>query len=218
MNKNIANTLSSSSIVKTGKTVYHLVNNLIVKPVFNIYFRGEVEGREKVPLEDKLIVVSNHASVFDPPLISAAIPRPVSYMAKKELFDVNGLSGLITSLGAYPVNRAGFDRRAIRQAIGRLDEGWATGIFLQGTRTADGKVDVPKLGAALIAAKAQAPLLPVCLCGTEKILTSDSKLPKYIKIKIKIGDIIAPPSSTKKEQLEKVSQQCAEAINQLHDS
>ena len=218
MNKNIANTPSSSSIVKTGKTVYHLVNNLIVKPVFNIYFRGEVEGREKVPLEDKLIVVSNHASVFDPPLISAAIPRPVSYMAKKELFDVNGLSGLITSLGAYPVNRAGFDRRAIRQAIGRLDEGWATGIFLQGTRTADGKVDVPKLGAALIAAKAQAPLLPVCLCGTEKILTSDSKLPKYIKIKIKIGDIIAPPSSTKKEQLEKVSQQCAEAINQLHDS
>ena len=218
MNKNIANTPSSSSIVKTGKTVYHLVNNLIVKPVFNIYFRGEVEGREKVPLEDKLIVVSNHASVFDPPLISAAIPRPVSYMAKKELFDVNGLSGLITSLGAYPVNRAGFDRRAIRQAIGRLDEGWATGIFLQGTRTADGKVDDPKLGAALIAAKAQAPLLPVCLCGTEKILTSDSKLPKYIKIKIKIGDIIAPPSSTKKEQLEKVSQQCAEAINQLHDS
>ena len=218
MNKNIANTSSSSSIVKTGKTVYHLVNNLIVKPVFNIYFRGEVEGREKVPLEDKLIVVSNHASVFDPPLISAAIPRPVSYMAKKELFDVNGLSGLITSLGAYPVNRAGFDRRAIRQAIGRLDEGWATGIFLQGTRTADGKVDDPKLGAALIAAKAKAPLLPVCLCGTEKILTSDSKLPKYIKIKIKIGDVIAPPSSTKKEQLEKVSQQCAEAINQLHDS
>ena len=218
MNKNIANTPSSSSIVKTGKTVYHLVNNLIVKPVFNIYFRGEVEGREKVPLEDKLIVVSNHASVFDPPLISAAIPRPVSYMAKKELFDVNGLSGLITSLGAYPVNRAGFDRRAIRQAIGRLDEGWATGIFLQGTRTADGKVDDPKLGAALIAAKAKAPLLPVCLCGTQKILTSDSKLPKYIKIKIKIGDIIAPPSSTKKEQLEAVSQQCAEAINQLHDS
>ena len=218
MNKNITNSSSSSSIVKTGKTVYHLVNNLIVKPVFNIYFRGEVEGREKVPLEDKLIVVSNHASVFDPPLISAAIPRPVSYMAKKELFDVTGLSGLITSLGAYPVNRAGFDRRAIRQAIGRLDEGWATGIFLQGTRTADGKVNDPKLGAALIAAKAKAPLLPVCLCGTENILTSDSKLPKYIKIKIKIGDVIAPPSSTKKEQLEKVSQECAEAINKLRDS
>ena len=215
MNKNIT---SSSSIVKTGKNVYYLVNNLIVRPVFKLYFRGEVQGRDKVPLEDKLIVVSNHASVFDPPLISAAIPRPVSYMAKKELFDVNGLSALITSLGAYPVNREGFDRRAIRQAVGRLEEGWATGIFLEGTRTPDGKVHDPKLGAALIAAKAKAPLLPVCLCGTEKILTDDRKLPKSIKISIKIGDLIAPPTSTKKEQLELVSQQCASAINQLHDS
>lgn len=214
MNQNIT---TSSEIVKTGKTVYHFVNNFIVKPVFRIYFRGTVIGREKVPLEDKLIVVSNHASVFDPPLISAAIPRPVSYMAKQELFDVKGLSQLITSLGAYPVNRARFDRRAIRQAVGRIEEGWATGIFLEGTRTKDGKVNDPKLGAALIAAKTQAPLLPVCLCGTEKILPTGSKLPKYIPITIKIGDVIAPPQSSKKEQLEKTSRICADAINQLCD-
>ena len=214
MNKDIT---TSSEILKTSKTVYRLVNNLIVKPVFRLYFRGKVIGKEKVPLEDKLIIVSNHASVFDPPLISAAIPRPVSYMAKQELFEVNGLSQLITSLGAYPVNRAGFDRRAIRKAIARLEEGWATGIFLEGTRTTDGKVHEPKLGAALIAAKAQAPLLPVCLCGTEKILSSDSKLPKYIPIQIKIGDLISPPASTKKEALEATSQICANAINQLHD-
>lgn len=215
MNKNIT---TSSELVKTGKTVYHLTNNLIVKPVFRLYFRGKVTGKEKVPLEGKLIVVSNHASVFDPPLISAAIPRPVSYMAKQELFEVNGLSQLITSLGAYPVNRAGFDRRAIRQAISRLEEGWATGIFLEGTRTKDAKVHEPKLGAALIAAKAQAPLLPVCLCGTEKILTPDSKFPQCITIQIKIGDLIPPPTSNKKEELEATSQICADAINKLHDS
>ncbi len=215
MNKNTA---TSSKIVKTGKTVYHFVNNVIVRPVFRIYFRGKVTGKEKVPMQDKLIVVSNHASVFDPPLISAAIPRPVSYMAKQELFEVKGLNQLITSLGAYPVNRNGFDRRAIRQAVARLEEGWATGIFLEGTRTEDGKIHDPKLGAALIAAKAKAPLLPVCLCGTQKILTSDSKLPKYIPIEIKIGDLIPPPTSTKKEQLEITSQICADAINKLHDS
>ena len=215
MSKNIT---TSSKIVKTNKTVYHLVNSLIVKPIFCVYFRGKVTGREKVPLEDKLIVVSNHASVFDPPLISAAIPRPVSYMAKQELFEVNGLRQLITSLGAYPVNRTGFDRRAIRQAVSRLEEGWATGIFLEGTRTKDGKIHEPKLGAALIAAKANAPLLPVCLCGTEKILFSGSKFPKSIPIEIKIGDIIPPPSSTKKEQLEATSQICADTINKLHNS
>lgn len=58
----------------------------MVKPIFGTYFRGKVTGKEKVPLEGKLIIVSNHASVFDPPLLSAGIPRPVSYMAKQELF------------------------------------------------------------------------------------------------------------------------------------
>ena len=215
MNKNT--TTSSSKIAKTDKTVYHLVNNLIVKPVFKIYFCGKVNGADKVPRQGKLIVVSNHASVFDPPLLSAAIPRPVSYMAKQELFAVNGLRQLITSLGAYPVNREGSDRKAIRQAISRIEEGWATGIFLEGTRTPDGKIHDPKLGAALIAAKAKAPLLPVCLCGTEKILVSGKKLPQPIAIEIKIGDLIEPPSSRKKEQLEETSRLCAEAINQLHD-
>lgn len=206
------------SLVKTKTTVYHLVRSFVVNPIFSLYFRGKVTGREKIPPKGKLIIVSNHASVFDPPLVSAAITRPVAYMAKEELFTKNGLRQLITALGAYPVNREGVDRKAIRQALSRLEEGWATGIFIEGTRTADGKIHDPKLGAALIAAKAQAPLLPVCLYGTEKILTSGKKFPRSIDIYIKIGDIIAPPVSGKKEVLEAVTRQCADALNSLHDS
>jgi 1-acyl-sn-glycerol-3-phosphate acyltransferase len=204
-------------LVKTKTTVYHLVRSLIVNPVFHLYFRGTVTGREKVPLKDKLIIVSNHASVFDPPLVSAAINRPVSYMAKEELFNIQGLKQLITALGAYPVNRQSIDRNAIRQAMSRIEEGWATGIFIEGTRTSDGRIYDPKLGAALIAAKAQAPLLPVCLCGTEKITISGKKIPQFVKIQIKIGDLIPPPSSVKKEELELVTRQCTESLNSLHD-
>ena len=209
---------NQNQIVKTKKTVYHLVNSFVVKPIFGTYFQGKVTGREKVPLEGKLIVVCNHASVYDPPLLSAGIPRPVSYMAKQELFTEGFFGNLIKSLGAYPVNREGFDRRAIRQAVSRIEEGWATGIFIEGTRTPDGRIYEPKLGAALIAAKAQAPLLPVALCGTEKIMIKGQKLPKSVKVHIKIGDIIAPPVSGKKEDLEAVTAQCASAINQLIDS
>lgn len=208
---------SPSNIAKTKATVYHLVRSLVVNPIFYLYFRGKVIGREKVPLTGKLIIVSNHASVYDPPLVSAAIPRLVSYMAKEELFTVNGLKQLITSLGAYPVNREGVDRKAIRQAISRLEEGWATCIFIEGTRTVDGKIYEPKLGAALIAAKTQAPLLPVCLSGTEKIVEKGKKIPRSIAITIRIGDIIPPPASGKKEDLEAVTRQCANAINLLHD-
>jgi len=208
---------TNSQIVKTKKTVYHLINSFVVKPIFGTYFRGKVTGKEKVPLEGKLIIVSNHASVFDPPLLSAGIPRPVSYMAKQELFTEGFFGNLIKSLGAYPVNREGFDRKAIRQAVSRLEEGWATGIFIEGTRTPDGRIHNPKLGAALIAAKAQAPLLPVALCGTEKIVVKGQKLPKSVKVHLKIGDIIPPPTSGKKENLQTVTAQCASAINQLVD-
>lgn len=208
----------SQTMVKTKTTVYHLARSFVVNPIFFLYFRGKVTGREKIPPKGKLIIVSNHASVFDPPLVSAAITRPVAYMAKEELFMKNGLRQLITALGAYPVNREGVDRKAIRQAISRLEEGWATGIFIEGTRTADGKIYEPKLGAALIAHKAQAPLLPVCLSGTEKILASGKKFPRSIDIQIKIGDIIEPPVSGKKEALEAVTRQCADVINSLHET
>lgn len=203
-------------VKETKKTVYHLLKSLVVNPIFYLYFRGEVTGREKVPLQDKLIIVSNHASVFDPPLLSSAIPRPISYMAKEELFQQPTFGKLISSLGAYPVNRQGFDRRAIKEAIAKVEEGWAIGIFIEGTRTVDGKVHDPKLGAALIAAKTQSPLLPVCLLGTEKILQSDKKLPQSVQVKVKIGDLIQPPQSVKKEQLEVCTLKCASAINDLH--
>lgn len=196
---------------------YRFVKWSIVNPIFYTYFRGKVYGREKVPLNQPLIIVSNHASVFDPPLLSSAIRRPVAFMAKQELFDVSALKQLITALGAYPVNRQGSDRSAIKNALNSVKKGWATGIFIQGTRTKNGKIDDPKLGAAMIAAKAKASLLPLSLWGTEKILTENSSLPKPVPITIRIGDLIEPPSSVKRDELEKITNKCAEAINSLHD-
>jgi 1-acyl-sn-glycerol-3-phosphate acyltransferase len=202
---------------ETQKTVYHCIKSLLVKPIFQLYFRGEVIGKEKVPLQGKLIIVSNHASNFDPPLLAAGIPRPISYMAKEELFQQPTFAKLIASLGAYPVNREGFDRRAIKEAITKIREGWAVGIFLDGTRTVDGRIYAPKLGAALIAAKTQAPLLPVCILGTEKILPSAQKLPQPVRVIVKIGDLIEPSPSVKKDQLELVTQKCASVINAMHN-
>jgi 1-acyl-sn-glycerol-3-phosphate acyltransferase len=197
--------------------IYRLVKWSIVKPLFYSYFQGVVYGREKVPRQGSLIVVSNHASVFDPPLLASGIRRPVSFMAKQELFQMPLFKQLITTLGAYPVNRQGNDRTAIRNAIKSMDNGWVAGIFLDGTRSKNGKISNPKLGAALIAAKAKVPLLPLSLWGTEKILDPKMLMPQSAPITIRIGDLIPPPSSVKKEQLEAVTLKCAEAINSLHD-
>jgi 1-acyl-sn-glycerol-3-phosphate acyltransferase len=196
---------------------YHLFKWSVVSPMLGLYFRGRVYGAEQVPTTGGLVVVANHASDFDPPLLSAAVRRPVSYMAKEELFNVPVLSQAIRLYGAYPVKRGSADRSAIREALKQLDQGGAVGIFLQGTRTVNGRIPEPKIGAALIAAKAQVPLLPVSLWGTQHIFKKGTAIPRPVPLTIRIGAPIAPPASTDREGLDAITAQCTTEIHRLHD-
>ncbi|MEB3280831.1 MAG: lysophospholipid acyltransferase family protein [Lyngbya sp.] len=197
--------------------LYYLFKHSVVNPMFRLYFRGKVHGAEKIPQQGKLIIVSNHASDFDPPLLASNMRRPVAFMAKEELFKVPVLKDAIRLYGAYPVKRGSPDRSAIRAALAALEQGWAAGLFLEGTRTPDGRIHSPKLGAAMIAAKANAPILPVCLWGTQAIVKKGSLLPKPVPVTVRIGELIDPPASTGRSELEALTQKCADAINQMHD-
>ncbi|MGG6295438.1 lysophospholipid acyltransferase family protein [Leptolyngbya sp. AN02str] len=197
--------------------LYHLFKWSVVAPALHVYFRGRVYGTENVPQRGKVLIVANHASDFDPPLLSSSVRRPVSYMAKEELFRVPGLGPAIRLYGAYPVKRGSADRSAIRAALQQLEAGWAVGIFLSGTRTSDARIAEAKLGAAMIAAKAQAPLLPVSLWGTQAIIPRGAKLPRPVPVTVRIGSLIAPPPLGDRAALTSVTQQCVDAIHQLHD-
>lgn len=197
--------------------LYHLLKWSVVSPVFHTYFRGRVINGETIPQTGPLIIACNHASDFDPPLLSNCVRRPVAFMAKEELFQVPGLKQVITIYGAYPVKRGSPDRSAIRAAMTSLEQGWAVGIFLSGTRTPDGRVTNPKLGAAMIAAKTQVPILPVSLWGTHAISAKGSLLPRPVPLTVRVGDLIPPPPSSRREELETVTQKCTEVINQMLD-
>lgn len=196
--------------------LYHLFKWSVVSPMLHLYFRGRIYGAEKVPRSGPLIVVSNHASDFDPPIVSNCVRRPVAFMAKEELFRVPVLAQAIRLYGAYPVRRGSSDRKALQAAIAAVESGWATGVFLEGTRTRDARIHNPKLGAALVALKTGAPLLPVSLWGTERILKRGTFLPRPVPLTIRIGEPIAPPQSGDREELERVTFTCAAAINALH--
>lgn len=189
----------------------------VVRPLLHGYLKGRIYGVNQIPHQGGAIIVSNHASYFDPPLLACAMNRPVAFMAKEELFKVPLLSQAISLYGAYPVKRGSGDRGAIRAALNALANGWLVGVFLEGTRTKDGRIYEPKLGAAMIASKAQVPLIPVSLWGTEKILRRGSSLPRSVPVTIRVGTSIQPPRSPKREELDRVTLQCQEAIHALHD-
>lgn len=197
---------------------YHLFKWLFVSPVLHGLYRGRIYGAENVPRSQALIVVSNHASNFDPPIVSNCVERPVAFMAKAELFKVPILKQAIQLYGAYPVHRGRLDRAALDRATERLNNHWAIGIFLSGSRSSDGRIHHAHQGAALLSAYTQTPLLPVALWGTEKIQPSGQKYPRMgCPVSVRIGKPIAPAVGSDRETLALTTAACVEAIHALLD-
>ena len=197
--------------------VYACVSYLLVFPIFRFLFRGQTVGISNVPKTGGVVVVSNHGSHLDPPILGHALGRPVAFMAKSELFRIPILSFIISACGAYPVKRGAGDREALRTASNRLIQGWATGVFLDGTRQNNGRVNDPKPGAALLAARTGCPILPVAICNSHKAFPKGSFLPRFVSIQLKVGQIIQPPSTRKREDLVSTTKEIQLVINSMLD-
>ena len=196
---------------------YRLISYLLVFPIYRLLFSGRTAGNGNVPRQGALVVVANHGSHLDPPLLGHALGRPVAFMAKAELFRVPILGTIIRACGAYPVSRGASDREAIRTATNRLLEGWATGIFIDGTRQANGRVNDPQAGAALLAARAGVPLLPVAIINSHRALGTGQAGARLLPIHIRIGTPIAPPASRRRADLDVATAACQAQINALLD-
>ncbi len=127
-----------------------------------------VTGREHVPRTGPLIIVANHQSNADPPVMVYAIPRAVFFMAKRSLFWGPVISYLLRSVHVYPVDRDGRDMDALRWAQRTLDSGKALLVFPEGTRS-PGALRKATDGLAYLALSSGAPILPVAMTGTERI-------------------------------------------------
>ena len=197
------------------KLIYQLVSKFFVLPIYKFVFQGSLVGRENIPQKDCFIMVANHGSLLDPPLLGHALRRNISFMAKAELFKIPVLGFIINACGAYPVKRGIADKNTIKTACEKLSNNNSIGIFIDGTRQKNGLVNKPKQGAALLAFKNQKLLLPVAIINSHRLVRFKFCIPFFSKIVIKVGKPVKPPKSSSRDELNSLTMQLQDDINNL---
>ncbi|MEP0827943.1 MAG: lysophospholipid acyltransferase family protein [Candidatus Zixiibacteriota bacterium] len=142
---------------------------ILVRMLARLIFRIKIYGSDKVPSEGAFILASNHISYYDPPLVGSFVKREVHFLAKRELFRNKLFGKLISSLNAHPLNRQGFDKKALELAERLLREGSGLIIFPEGTRAKQGKFLAPRPGIGMIAINSGAPVVPVYIHGANRL-------------------------------------------------
>jgi len=190
----------------------------LVRLLLHLLFGFRAEGEENVPREGPVILAANHLSVLDPIVIGAGIRRPVSFLARSELFRLPFLSRLLPRLYAIPVERGQSDLSAIKGAIRALERGMAFGIFPEGTRSRTGKLQPFKTGVAAIALRTGSPVVPVAVVGTDQAWPVGRKLFRLRKaIRVIYGKPIPVPRLSRftHQELESLTREIEARVREL---
>ena len=162
--------------------MFYYFCKFLVMMGFRIAFRMRYLGRENIPKDSPVIYASNHRTNADPPVVGSGARGRCVFMAKEELFQGNILfKWLIQALGAFPVSRGKGDSGTLDTAVEKLNKGRSLTIFPEGTRSKDGKVHRGHSGAAVIAVRANKPIIPVGIVFGEKLKFRTPVTVKYGK-------------------------------------
>ena len=183
---------------------------LIIIKTFN---RFQVIGKENIPLSGPVILVSNHISNWDPMVFGNSIKRQVHFIAKEELFKIPLIKHLMVAWGTIPVKRGRGDRETITKSLEILQQGKIIGVFIEGTRNKTNPDQIkPQPGAAMLAIKSGAAVIPLYLHNTNKIGRTFQKVRVFIGPPLKFQ---AEPGLDKKELYDKIGKQITAAILDL---
>ncbi len=184
--------------------------------LFKILFRLQAFGRGNIPLKGGFILAANHTSYLDPPVLAAACPRKLCFLAKEELFKTafsrkspSGISlsdfrsgiryilsytirKLISSLNTYPINKQSGDFGSLRRAMRELEAGRPLAIFPEGRRISGGELAQPSKGIGFLAAKAGVPIVPAFIEGASGALPVGGKFIRPKKIRVYFGRALKP--------------------------
>lgn len=178
--------------VLTSTSPFLRLASLVLRGVFGAVARVHYEGPPTLPQAGPLLLVANHTSNIDPPLVAAwlqpRLGRPIQFLAKEQLF-VPALRPLLDHAGAILVRAGGSDVQAYHDALVVLRGGGIVGLFPEGTRSIDGLLGEAHPGVALLALRAGVPILPVGISGAQQFLPRAGRIPAFgTRITIRVGE------------------------------
>lgn len=191
---------------------------LVCRLVFRIYFRCNVFNERRVPAEGPVILAGNHASFLDPPMIGAAVLRPINYLARESLFRFPIFGWYLKALNSVPVDRDGQGAKGLKIILDRLTKGGGIILFPEGTRTRSGELQPARSGVGLTVIKSDAPVVPVRVFGTFKAWNRKQIFPRPRKVIVKFGEPIdfkelrEEAKTCPKKRLKEIYQEVADQI------
>lgn len=188
---------------------------MLLRIFTTVWFDLKVYGTENVPQTGGVLLVSNHQSFLDPPLIGVQLRRKASYLAKSGLFENPVFGWIIRNCNAFPVRQGEGDVGAVKETIRRLREGHMLTVFPEGGRSEDGELQPILNGAALVVRKAQVPIVPIAIEGSFKAWPKHRKIWQRSPVRVLIGKPAVVHDMKAKEITEFIDQQIRELFIEL---
>ena len=181
-------------VVRSGW--FYWVTKVALTPLMTLYFRVTIDGVGHVPRRGAAIVASNHTSYFDWLFLPLVIRlRRLSFLAKRDYFTRPGVRGglqrfFFSSTGQVPLDRVGgsSSEAALQTAERLLREGRLLGIFPEGTRSADGRLQRGKTGVIRMAGRTGAPIVPCGIAGAYEVAPKGVRLPRPVHVTVRFGE------------------------------
>ncbi len=199
------------------KIVWYELLRRVVQLVAVLFYRVRHYGVRRIPASGGVLVVSNHQSHFDPPLVGMASPRRMNYLARETLFRFGPFRWLIQSLDAIPIDREGLGLNGIKESLRRLKRGEMVLIFPEGTRTPDGSIQPFRPGFTTLAVRSGAAILPVAIDGAFEAWPRRQVLPRLRgDIRVLYGEPIAPQEAAAMDERALLAE-VERRVRQCHD-
>lgn len=173
---------------------FYRATRVVFMSFFAVWSRLSVDGEDHVPETGGFILAAGgHRSILDTPIVARTSSRTFRYMGAEKYFQVPGLSWFLRSAGGFPVQRDVTDRDALRLSQEVLESGEPLVIYPEGTRFSGSVVQPLQQGAVFLACRAQVPIVPVGLGGTERAWPIGGRFIRPSKVALVVGEPMFPP-------------------------